>query len=860
MLPDSKRSEPGDDPGGGVRLRNLRERASSTLSALWSAAAVGMDGLAYRSRLLFASVSRHRVLSLAALLFLLLSLIAIPGPFSAAHAFAIAACLCFVLAGTRGLELDNAPDRSARASDDASLARLARLNDRLEGRIEELQDLKWELSESQERYRDLLDTQDQVIMRRNGNGELTFVNKAGRETFGLHGDATVEKSFTPLVLEEGPALPSGSNAPAREIEGSGQQRQEHGDAGRRNHRRRHFSSCVKTSSGPRWFAWEEHVLPPCDSGRHELQIIGRDITEERAAEIQLQEARELAEAANRAKSRFLASMSHEIRTPMNGILGMTSLLLDTYQTPEQTTYSRAISQSARTLLALIDEILDFSKIEAGKLVLEDKPFDLERTIQSAIELLAPRAHEKGLELAWTVDEGVPRHVSGDEPRIRQIVLNLLSNAIKFTDDGGIEVRVERNGQISDRDTSRFRATPVRISVRDTGIGLSEEDRLALFAEFEQADAALRRRNGGTGLGLAISKRLASAMGGDITVKSHEGRGSTFAVELILNADEQALADRSAPPVINWEFSGRVLLAFDRSMERRALAKILKGKGLDVIETDIADAAAAIAQAQKTKAPFNRIIVDADGDAALAGAALELARDGSSKDGLNGLGSPDVRGLVLVNAMARATLTAYRGFGFEAYLVRPVRPTTLLQQIAAPGAGRPSSAGVSQQHSAVGTAQRAIDGGNQGRRDISGSGYLVLLAEDNEINALLATKVIAKMGCRVEVVTDGEKATARMLAALRGKAAMPDLVLMDIFMPGTDGVEATAAIIDAYDQAGQRDRLPPIIALTANAFAEDRQRYLEAGMDDYLAKPFEIEELAAIMQRWLDQEALKSAAS
>ena len=353
-------------------------------------------------------------------------------------------------------------------------------------------------------------------------------------------------------------------------------------------RQQRFTQHLLTSAGPRWIEWEEQLAPAADGMSLEVQSVGRDVTDQRNAETLLAEARDQAEAANRAKSRFLAAMSHEIRTPMNGILGMASLLLETEQTPEQQTYARAIDQSARTLLALIDEILDFSKIEAGKLELNELPFALEACVQGTVELLAPRAHEKGLEVAWSVDPQLPQLVLGDEVRIRQILLNLLSNAVKFTDRGGLCVNVAAKPSSDPAPADEVR---VEIVVEDTGIGMSQEDMQGLFAEFEQADAAVRRRDGGTGLGLAISMQLARAMGGEIRVISTPGKGSTFTAELALKrvvpVAHEALEENGIVA------TGRVLLAFDRPLERRALSYALSRAGVAAAEADFTAAAAAL---------------------------------------------------------------------------------------------------------------------------------------------------------------------------------------------------------------------------------------------------------------------------
>jgi len=680
---------------------------------------------------------------------------------------------------------------------------------RMERRLERLRDAQWELSEREARYRALLDAQEQAIVRRDDTGNLTYANRAFIETFGLCAETALGK---PYRIE---GCGGDESAPLSVADGIG---------------RKSYVQHALTASGPRWIAWEEQIVTS-PTGRKEVQSVGRDITEQRQWEEDLAQARDDAQAANLAKSRFLASMSHEIRTPMNGILGMAGLLLDTAQTPEQQSYTKAIDQSARTLLALVDEILDFSKIEAGKLELYEAPFAIEDCVQAAVELLAPRAHEKGLEIAWSICAELPRIVVGDEARVRQILLNLLSNAVKFTETGGVIVRVLPDpGETADPDVL------ITIEVQDTGIGLTEEDMRDLFCEFAQVDSAMRRGHGGTGLGLPISMQLARAMRGEIRVASEPGKGSVFTAKLMLKRegiDAQAVkgGERTQEPRVLVD-TGYVLLAFDRLLERRALLEGLSAVGVRATEVDFSCAARVLADAAESGMPFDRLVIDGTEGPVAAGAVLAEARR------LNRLGK--VRGVVLVDVMTRAALAEFRAVGFDAYLVRPVRPASMLMHLAlcrdVPNAG--SGAQLSDGVLRAPTLPLMV------------SPRRVLLAEDNEINALLAKRVLEKCGCEYIAVGNGLEAVEAARNAMLGEAAAIDLVLMDIFMPQLDGIEAARAIKSLYAESGCLFAAPPIVALTANAFAEDRQRYLAAGMDDYIAKPFDRANLEAVLLRWV----------
>ncbi len=685
----------------------------------------------------------------------------------------------------------------------------------IEHRLEDLKDGVWELRESEARYRDLLDTQANVIARQDSAGRLTYVNKAFCRVFGCEPESVLGRAWRPVVLED---------ETATLVDGA-------------PHRR--YTQHLETALGPRWLAFEEHRVPgqaaaldetdandaSGTGGRHEVQIVGTDVTEQRAFQAELAAARDQAQAADRAKSRFLAAMSHEIRTPMNGILGMASLLEESELSAEQRTYLEAIDQSARTLRLLIDEILDFSKIEAGKLVLGKAPFALDQCVQATVELLAPSAHEKGLDIAWTIDPRLPSLVGGDEARVRQILLNLIGNAVKFTDRGGLLVGVECDGPADGK-------VRVAIGVKDTGIGLSQETLKGLFAEFGQGESEISQRRGGTGLGLVISRRLAIAMGGDVSVESEPGRGSVFTARLVFEAC--AGAGNAMPEPMLPPRPGSVLLAFDRSIERAALATSLEAAGMRVIECDAAQATAEIEAAAAAGQPVAHVVYDAGADPRAAAAILARAHASAPAHG--------VRGFLLIDTLSRPNLEQFRAAGFGAYLVRPVRPSALLARF-----------GLTPITASASGVVTALPETTTSDQPTPVTGRHVLMAEDNAINALLATRMLANAGCTVVHVTDGEDAVTAIDLSLEPGAQRFDLVLMDVHMPRLDGISAAATIRAMALARGAAADVPPMVALTANAFAEDRERCLAGGLDDYLAKPFQKSELLALLARWERRE-------
>jgi signal transduction histidine kinase/CheY-like chemotaxis protein len=526
------------------------------------------------------------------------------------------------------------------------------------------------------------------------------------------------------------------------------------------------------------------------------------IWEMKEAERALAEARDAAEAANEAKSRFLATVSHEIRTPLNGILGMAELLRDTPLTPEQQTYVKATRASGDALLSLIEEVLDFTKIEAGKLKLSAQPVALGTLVEDVIELLGPRAQAKGLDIASDIDERLPERVLGDAARLRQVLLNLAGNAIKFTETGGVAVAVEAGDGRDD----------IVFAVHDTGIGIAPDHRARIFQEFEQGDGSLARKFGGTGLGLAISRRLVESMNGRIEVESAPGRGSIFRVTVPLPPAQDSGGAGTAPPDLGGQ---AILIAAPATVAASLMARRLMRWAADVMLCDANTAAAAIARQR-----WDAIIVDH----ALGGAQTEhlvqQARNAAE------------RRIVLVNPTDRPRLPALKESGFTNYLVKPVRGTSLKTQLTADltfdGAHAVPEASSISTPAASGCGHRPL---------------AILVAEDNEINALLTRTLLTRLGHRPTVVENGAAALASWRAARDAEAAF-DLILMDVHMPDVDGLEAARQIREA--EARRDGPRTPIVALTANAFAEDRDACLSAGMDGFLVKPLERERLVAAL--------------
>jgi len=666
-----------------------------------------------------------------------------------------------------------------------STTELRSLTEKLEASLATVSAINARLHESEVRYKGLVDAQGDAIFRRSPDSRLSYANDAFFKLFGLQPQNAIGHPFAPELHPDSRAPLFGSFAGL--------------ETGRARVR---YDQHVRTAYGWRWIAWEDYAIRDASGRLIEIQSVGRDVTERKALEDALTDARDKAEAASRAKSGFLATMSHEIRTPMNGVLGMARLLMETKLQPEQRTYAEAIQQSGVALLSLIEDILDFSKIESGTVTLEEDEIEPRQIVEGVVELLATRAHTKGIELVAVIAPDAPELVRIDGIRLRQVLTNLVGNAVKFTEKGGVRVDM----RLVEERERRF----LRFEVRDTGVGVPAEKRAEIFDEFVQADSSHARRFGGSGLGLAISKRLVAAMGGEIGIDPAPGGGSLFWFTT------PAIAIRDATPTEAERLSGyRIAFVTRNAVLREAVTAQIRAAGGDVVGLRLPGTGDEYASPN-----VDAILIDAGT---------------SGQPDLPAWPDVGIRSIVLVTPDARGKLTDLKALGFAAYLVKPIRQISLADRIRARPNGTSDNFALPD-HGEL--AQTHVTSAADTRPKRECRSLKILLAEDNPINALLTRELLRRRGHEVKEVASGESAIAAMAEDRF------DLILTDIHMPGLDGIEATRRI-RADEIANGRVRTP-IVALTADVVETGKRACQEAGMDGFLSKPIDPAELDSML--------------
>ncbi len=664
-----------------------------------------------------------------------------------------------------------------------------------------------DLEESERRFRELVESMDDAVYVSTANrASFIYLSPRTHDLLGMTGDDIVAMPGSVRAL----IVPEDTEALAQQeaLEHAGQP----------------TDTLLRMQVPGKGLRWVRHRtrtrrLP---DGQARIYGLVSDVTDDHGQALELQRARDLAEAASQAKSQFMANMSHEIRTPMNGILGMTELLLGTPLNDKQRRFAQAVYRSGESLLEIINDILDFAKIEAGKLELANSDFVLRTLVEDTLELMAPRAHEKGLELSFREQPGLPSVIHGDPLRLRQILTNLVANAIKFTEHGEVVVDIRRalGGNVIANEADLHAPVELEFMVRDTGIGIPSDVIPRLFSAFVQANVGMARRYGGTGLGLAISKQLVELMGGRIEAHSAPGVGSEFVFRVPVRVGDtqidMAMLEEPKMPSFN------VLVVDDNDTNRTVIENMLNAWGMNVTQAANGREALAILMAHPTQ--------DADFDLALVDMNMPELDGLGLAEALRTSGRYRNLKMVLLSSVSSPDdVKRAQDVGFQRFVPKPLRKAELRQAIL----------GISAEL------------GGDHLQEVPRLNKAVLVVEDNPVNQEVCSQMLKRLGCEVRVASSALEGLRRL-----GEQNF-DLVLMDIQMPGMDGVEALS-----WFRRGSNNRFTfltpsdtPVIAVTANALEGDEQRFLSVGFDDYLSKPFRQSQLLKVLVEHTQAEGL-----
>ncbi len=654
-------------------------------------------------------------------------------------------------------------------------------------RLETIEDLSWEIRESEERYRSLTEAFGDLVVHRDLEGVVLFANDAFVDSFGKEFRQTGQHFQLDDLVES-------------------EMDTEHGEQTAPNAR----DICLQTQVGQRWFSWLDLATRNEQTGSSAIISVARDITERKQHEATLEEARKNAESASRAKSRFVANVSHEIRTPLNGILGMADLLMQTSLSPSQQTYVKAVDTSGHVLLALVEDILDMAKVEAGHLELKPEPTNIRELLENLTELLAIPAYQKNIEVASFIDPKVATEILVDKGRLLQVLTNIAGNAVKFTENGGVLLKASLVS-----DDQQGKKQQIRIEVSDSGPGLTATDCERVFDAFEQADNGRGRKHNGAGLGLNISQHIVNKMGSRIELQSQVGTGSTFSFELDLKVT--GLSSHRSRTENGKE--GIVILMLQDSVEKLAISEYLTLAGYHIASCSNEDEAILLVdRIRQPENPISHIIID----------QTDIDKTEKLVSELRVAADYPIKTISMVRPDERSSVQQLLNIGVDGWLMRPARARSIVEVL-------------------EGFKDSGEDEGSQNLAVIAKAPanncrpLNILLVEDNEINQILASALMARSGHKVTVANNGQSAIDLFDLSLQSSHVQHfDLVLMDLHMPDMDGFETTGHIRAIESSAGVS--AVPVLVLSADEQKGIRKKATESGCNGFIAKPIDITQL------------------